>query len=61
MSQNLPSAAVVIGALRVIYGKFSKILNTLLFLFSSKMLFIRVGMYKMLVRLANSEDPDENA
>ena len=32
-----------------------------LFLLSNKMLAIRVGIYKMLVRIANSEDPDETA
>ena len=36
----------------------SKIFNTLLFLFSNKMLVITAGIHKMLVRIANSEDPD---
>ena len=43
------------------YGKCSKILKTFLFLFSKKMLAHRGGIYKMLVRIANSEDPDQTA
>ena len=43
------------------YGKCSKILNTLCFLFSSKMLVIRAGIHEMLVRTANREDPDQTA
>ena len=39
------------------YHKYSKIPNT--HLFSSIMLVIRVGIYKMLVRIANREDPDQ--
>ena len=41
-------------------GKFSKISNIILFLFSDKMLVIRAGIHKMLVRIANREDPDQN-
>ena len=48
-----------------IYGKFSKILNTLLFLLlallSNKMLVIRADIYKVLVRIANREEPDQTA
>ena len=36
----------------------SNILNTFLFLFSNKMLAISAGINKLLVRIANSEDPD---
>ena len=43
------------------HGKFSKISNTFLFLFSNKMLLIRTEIYKMLVRIANREDPDQTA
>ena len=43
------------------YGKCSKILNTFLVLFSNKMLVIRAGIHKMLVRIANREDPDQTA
>ena len=39
--------------------KFSNISNTFLFLFSNKMLVIRAGIHKMLVRIANREDPDK--
>ena len=45
----------------LIYGKFSKILNTFLILFSKKMLVFRAGIHKMLVRIANREDPDQTA
>ena len=38
-----------------------EILNTFLFLFSIKMLIIRAGICKMLVRIANREDPDQTA
>ena len=55
MSQDLPSAAVLICALRV------KILNTFLFLFSNKMLLFRAGIHKMFVKVANKEDPDQTA
>ena len=41
------------------YGKFSKILSTLLFLFSYKMLVFRAEIHKMLIRIANREDPDQ--
>ena len=43
------------------YGKWSKISNTFLFLFSNKKLDFRAGIYKMLVRIANREDPDQTA
>ena len=36
-------------------------LRTLLFLLSNKMLIFRAGIHKMLVRQANSEDPDQIA
>ena len=35
--------------------------RTLLFLFSNKMLVFRAGSHKLLVRLANREDPDQTA
>ena len=40
--------------------KCSKISNTFLFLFSNKLLVIKAGIHKMLVRIANREDPDQN-
>ena len=43
----------------VCYGKCSKIAYTFLFLYSNKMLAIRAGVHKMLVRIANREDPDQ--
>ena len=43
------------------YGKCSKILNTFLILFSNKMLIFRAGIHKILVRIANREDPDQTA
>ena len=44
-----------------VYCKFSKILNTFLFLFLNKMLAFRTGIRKMLVRIVNREDPDKTA
>ena len=44
----------------MIYGKCAKISNTFLFLFASKM-FIRARIHKMIVRIANREDPDQTA
>ena len=38
-----------------------KISNTFIFLFSIKMLVIRAGTQKMLVRIANREYPDQTA
>ena len=43
------------------YRKFSKITNTFLFLFSNKMLVFRAGIHKMLVGIANREDPHQTA
>ena len=39
----------------------SKISNTILFLFSNKMLVFRAEIYNMFVRMANREDPDQTA
>ena len=41
------------------YGKCRTILSTFLFLFSYKMLGFRPGTHKMLVRIANRDDPDQ--
>ena len=46
---------------KIHYGKCSKISNTFLFLFSNKMLVFRAGIHKMLVIIANREDPDQTA
>ena len=43
------------------YSKCSKISNTFLILFSNKMLIFRAGIHKILVRIANWEDPDQTA
>ena len=43
------------------YGKCSQILNTFLVWFSNKMLIFRAGKYKLLVRIANRENPDQTA
>ena len=48
-----------ITTLKACYGKCSKILNAFLFLFSNKMLVFMAGIHKMLVRIANMEDPDQ--
>ena len=42
-------------------SKCSKTWNTFLFLVSNKIFVIRVGINRMLVRLANGEDPDQTA
>ena len=42
-------------------GKYSTILNTFLALFSNIMLVNKAGNQKMLVRIANREDPDQTA
>ena len=42
-------------------SKHSEISNTVLFLFLNKMLVDRTGVHKILVRIANSEDPDQTA
>ena len=44
-----------------IYGKCFKILNTFIFLFSNKILIIRAGTHRMLVRIANRVDPYQTA
>ena len=44
-----------------IQGKYFKILNTILFLLSNKMLVIMAGNHKMLIIKANREDPDQTA
>ena len=47
--------------LKVKYGKCSKILSTFLVLFLNKMLVISAGIHKMLIRIANREEPDQTA
>ena len=42
----------------LLYNKFSKVSNSFLFLFLVKMLVIRAGINKLLVRIANREDTD---
>ena len=44
-----------------LYGNCSKILNTCLFLFSTKVLVIVAGIHKVLVKMANREVPDQTA
>ena len=41
--------------------KFSKISNNFLVRFLNNMLIIKPGNHKVLVRIANSEDPDQTA
>ena len=45
----------------ILYSKCYKFSNTFLFLFLSKILVIRAGIDKMLVRIANREEPDQTA
>ena len=42
-------------------GKYSKTSSTILVLFSNKMLVVKAGFRKMLLRVANREDPDQTA
>ena len=44
-----------------LYTKCSKILSTFLILFLNKILVFKAGIHKMLVRVANREDPDQTA
>ena len=43
------------------YTLITKVSNTYLFFFSNKIVTIRAGMSKMLVRIANREDPGQTA
>ena len=62
MNYPLELPCNVLGRCQItIYGKCSKILNTLLFLFSNKTLVIQAGIHIMHVRIANREDPDQTA
>ena len=51
----------MLGAAHVSNSKCSKEFNTFHFLFSNKMLVIGDRIYKMLVKIANSTDPDQTA
>ena len=55
---HIPYKKDMLVVLRV---TFLKNLNTLLFEFSDNTLIIRAGIHKMLVRIANREDPDQTA
>ena len=53
---------MVCGLLFILYTiYFLKCSTFFLFLFSFKIVVIRTGIHKMLVRIANSEDPDQTA
>ena len=43
------------------YSNCPKIVNTFLIMFSNKLLVIKAGILKSIVRLANREDPDQTA
>ena len=47
--------------LQICIGKCSKISNTFVFLFSSKMMVIRAGIHKLVDRIAKRGDPDQTA
>ena len=49
------------GRMLITYLRYSKISNTFLFLFLNKKLVIRAASHKMLVQIANREDPDQTA
>ena len=44
-----------------LYGKFSEFRTPFLSRFATRMLVIKAGIHKMLVRIANREDPDQTA
>ena len=46
---------------RLRYVESSKFFNTFHFLFSNKMFVTRAEIHKMLVKIANREDPDQTA
>ena len=59
-----PSVQPILGvywSILISYAKCSKILNTLLILAPYKMLMIGPEIHKMLIRIANREDPDQTA
>ena len=56
-----PKLLVYAISTKVLYSNYSKISNTFLFLFSVKMLVFGAGIHKMLVGIANREDPDQTA
>ena len=57
----LNSVNLVNFSISLNYDKHSKISNTVLCLSSNKMWVTRAGIYKMLARIANREDPDQTA
>ena len=62
--QTWPSQLLFIICFRLniySYSKCPKISNTFLFLLLNKMLVMRAGIHKMLVRITNMEDPDQTA
>ena len=48
-------------SLNMEYGKCSKIADIFPFLFSNEMLVFTAGIHKMLLRIANREDPYQTA
>ena len=60
-SSSSSSTSSCLQIKKVVYGKCSKISNTYLFLFSNKMLVFKAGIHKLLVRVANREEPDQTA
>ena len=56
---SFTETVVQIYKFKIQHGKYSKILDTFLFLFSNTMLVFKAGIHKILVRKASREDPDE--
>ena len=61
VSLKILNSGIILKTFTHAYGKCSKILNTFLFLFSNKMVVIKAGINKMIVIIANREDPDQTA
>ena len=58
---NSPEIIWILTFLHFYYSKCFKILITFLVLFLAKMVIIKAEIHKMLVRIANREDPDQTA
>ena len=58
---SVKKSSLILQDPRIVYGKCYRISNTLLFLFSSKLVVISAGTNKFHVRIAKREHPDQTA
>ena len=56
-----PAHTLLVPKKNMHFGKCSQISKILLFLFLNKMLVYRAVIHKVVVRIANREDPDQTA